>query len=167
MVRVSLLVASLFTSALVCAVAAGPADPAGAHGHMHCNKVQGGPSEVGFGTFDPIVHPGMSNMGHEHMFFNNEAIFDPGQGANATYSYLTNVNNRISWCENLGDTAVYWIPAVYQINTGAPARLSSKASIFYYRSWEGRRASSTTARGRANPRFTPAPVTSPSPTTYA
>jgi hypothetical protein len=38
-----------------------------AHGHMHCNEAGGGPSQVGFGTFDPILAPGQEPFGHDHM----------------------------------------------------------------------------------------------------
>ena len=126
--------------------------PALAHGHMHCNAVQGGPAEVGFGRFDPIVSPGVEPAGHEHMFFNNAEILAAGQRANATYAAMT--GNGQGNCENPGDKAIYWVPSIFQkwFDAQGPhwTRLRAHAGIFYYRPWSW-------PKKRANQGTSPAP----------
>ena len=55
---------------------------------------------------DPIVHPGMQNASHLHQFFANRTT-------NASSTYASMVRGASTCRASLGDTAGYWVPALY------------------------------------------------------
>lgn len=128
----------LAAAMLACAGLTATAGPVLAHGKMHCYG-QRGNAVSGSGTFDPIVYPGLEPAGHDHTFLANRRIMEPGQRANATYSYL--VGDPNTPCQNIGDTAAYWFPTIYQVSGEPGARVYQPLQvglfIAYYRSFQG------------------------------
>jgi hypothetical protein len=72
------------------------------------------------GMADPIVHPDMG-MGHLHEFFGNTST-----GAGSTWLSLRRAGTT---CNNKGDKAAYWMPAL--LHNGTVVR--AIAGHFYYR----------------------------------
>jgi hypothetical protein len=76
-------------------------------------------------TDDPIVHPGQPGRSHRHDFFGNVAT-----DARSTPSDLVGGDTS---CQNKGDTAAYWAPAV--LRDGVP--VTPLGSVAYYRPGAG------------------------------
>ena len=91
-------------------------------------KVQCKPS-VGYGRIDPIAARGMRMAPHMHEFFGNKALRGLPQPQNATYRQLV---GRATNCENKGDSAAYWAPALLV----GGKRLPAERFIAYYRSFD-------------------------------
>jgi hypothetical protein len=72
---------------------------------------------------DPIVHPGMPGMSHLHDFFSNTSV-------NATSTYQSMLA-ATSTCP-VGDTAGYWVPAVFRNGAKvAPAGTGVREQLYY------------------------------------
>lgn len=72
---------------------------------------------------DPIVHPGMPGMSHLHDFFGNTSV-------NATSTYQS-MRAATTTCP-VGDTAGYWVPAVFRNGVKvAPAGDGVREQIYY------------------------------------
>ncbi|HEY5985509.1 MAG TPA: DUF1996 domain-containing protein [Streptosporangiaceae bacterium] len=72
---------------------------------------------------DPIVHPGMPGMSHLHDFFGNTSVI-----AASTYQSM---RAAASTCP-AGDTAGYWVPAVFRNGVKvAPAGDGVREQIYY------------------------------------
>jgi Domain of unknown function (DUF1996) len=72
---------------------------------------------------DPIVHPGMPGMSHLHDFFGNTSV-------NATSTYRS-MRAATTTCP-AGDTAGYWVPAVFRNGAKvAPAGSGVREQIYY------------------------------------
>jgi hypothetical protein len=69
---------------------------------------------------DPIMDPGMPGMSHSHDFFGNTTT-------NAS-STLQTLLAGTTTCAEVGDTAAYWAPTVYQ--NGTPLQ-PLKATVYY------------------------------------
>jgi hypothetical protein len=77
---------------------------------------------------DPIVHPGRPGMSHPHAFFANTST-----KATSTWFSLRRAGTT---CNNKGDKAAYWMPALYRNgNVVRPV-----AGNFYYRGIHNRLA---------------------------
>jgi hypothetical protein len=70
---------------------------------------------------DPIVHPHHMGMGHLHEFFGNTST-----NAHSTWLSLRRAGTT---CNNIGDKAAYWMPALFR--NGRVVRAT--AGHFYYR----------------------------------
>ena len=69
---------------------------------------------------DPIMDPGQPGMSHSHDFFGNTTT--------DAFSTLDTLLAGATTCAELGDTAAYWAPTVYQ--NGAPLQ-ALKATVYY------------------------------------
>jgi hypothetical protein len=74
---------------------------------------------------DPIVHPGMSGMSHQHDFFGNTDV-----DADSTLATLAEGDTT---CEVTDDLASYWAPALYD----GERKIEPLSSDSYYRAAEG------------------------------
>ncbi|MEJ7705948.1 MAG: DUF1996 domain-containing protein [Nocardioidaceae bacterium] len=91
-------------------------------------KIQCKPS-VGFAQVDPVVSRGAVKSAHLHEYFANKTMLTLDAPQNATYSQLA---GKTTQCENAGDTAAYWTPALLRNGTKLPAA----RFIAYYRSFD-------------------------------
>ncbi len=127
-----MLVAKLL-SVSVCLIVGGVALYLGVHyqgnsqalAHMQCDPTY-------IGRFDPIVMPGMSGMGHEHVFFGNELVAIFKEKSNKS-NLLPSIGMVPTSCGNPRDSAAYWIPTAYQLVGGKPVMVTPKRVIAYYR----------------------------------
>src|SRR3990172_10950114 len=81
-------------------------------------------------TDDPVVHPGHAGMSHLHDFFGNSET-----NADSTYESMVGAETL---CEESGDTAGYWVPALYRsgervLPEGRSVTGRSTRQRFYYR----------------------------------
>ena len=91
--------------------------------------------EVGRGNFDPIVHQGLPPQAHNHTFFANKKLLTMAAPNNADYNDLVGADTT---CQNIDDTAAYWIPTLLYKKTGKPVPIN--AFIAYYRSFDHKKA---------------------------
>lgn len=75
------------------------------------------------GPNDPIVHPSMPGMSHDHSFVGNVST-------NA-FSTLASLRAAGTTCRRLGDTAAYWMPTLL---VNSQPVTPSQATIYYRRS---------------------------------
>jgi len=71
---------------------------------------------------DPIVHPGMPGMSHDHTFVGNVST-----DAGSTFGSLVSSGTT---CRRADDTAAYWMPTVYE---GGTPVLPLGATVYYRR----------------------------------
>ena len=71
---------------------------------------------------DPIVHPDMPGMSHDHTFVGNDST-----NAFSTYGSLRSSSTS---CRRAADTAAYWMPTLFQ---GTTPVLPTGATIYYRR----------------------------------
>jgi Domain of unknown function (DUF1996) len=117
MLAALLLTAALVPSAVTSASAAPTIKPSGSwHGSF---QVSCRSSHQNFD--DPIVYPGKVGAAHHHDFFGNRTT-------NA-FSKRKNLIGKKTTCSRPGDTAAYWVPALY--NNGK--RVKPDRLIAYYR----------------------------------
>lgn len=78
-------------------------------------------------TDDPIMHPGMPGMSHNHDFFGNL-----GTNADSTYASMTASKTA---CLTTADTAAYWQPTLRELVDGKwqTASPTSSGQQIYYR----------------------------------
>jgi hypothetical protein len=74
------------------------------------------------GPDDPIVFPGQSGAAHMHEFFGNTST-----NASSTYASML---GKPTTCPFAGDTAGYWVPALYD---SAHQRIPARRMTVYYR----------------------------------
>lgn len=127
-----LAMAGALAAGLVALPAVVETQPAVAHGKMHCNEA-GSDAASFYRAIDPIVSPGVDPFGHEHAFFGNTDI-----SVNQENSTFANMVGGPTTCSNSGDSAIYWVPAVYQRTSTNPltyTKMKFNAFIAYYRPW--------------------------------
>ena len=76
-------------------------------------------------TDDPIVHPGMAGMSHQHDFFGNTGV--------DARSTLASLSEGETTCENTDDLASYWAPALFDDDR----QVVPESSDSYYRAAPG------------------------------
>jgi Domain of unknown function (DUF1996) len=117
MLAVLLLTAALVPWAVSSASAAPTIKPSGSwHGSF---QVSCRSSHQNFD--DPIVYPGQVGAAHHHDFFGNRTT--------DAFSTTANLVGKPTTCSRPGDTAAYWVPALY--NNGE--RVTPDRLIAYYR----------------------------------
>ena len=104
------------------------APPANALMKAHCKP------QTGFGHFDPIIRanetPDAATQ-HHHTFFANEKLTTLANPNAAKYNELV---GAATTCQNIDDSAAYWIPTLQFRSNGQPVPI--RAMIAYYRSFD-------------------------------
>ncbi len=125
-----LLISGVAISALLVPAVWGPS--ASAEIQLRCMPT------VATDTVDPIVFPGSYPAGHEHVFSGSKVFggMTGQQRAGAKYSQLAGKTTACIDADGK-DTALYWVPTLYQRTSSGNKRIPVIFADAYYKSFDG------------------------------